>query len=45
VNQSIRTPSFDESRKETPEMCYMLLIYKDEELWEKMSAHDKGAIF
>ena len=26
-------------------MRYMLLIYNDEELWEKMSAQDKGAIF
>jgi hypothetical protein len=26
-------------------MRYMLLVYKDEELWEKMSAQEKGAIF
>jgi hypothetical protein len=26
-------------------MRYMLLIYMDEELWEKMSAQEKGVIF
>jgi hypothetical protein len=26
-------------------MRYMLLIYADEKLWEKMSAQEKGAIF
>jgi hypothetical protein len=26
-------------------MRYMLLIYKDEEQWEKMSTQEKGAIF
>jgi hypothetical protein len=30
VIQSIGTPSFEESRKETPDMRYMLLIDKDE---------------
>jgi len=36
---------FDESRKETLDIRYMLLIYMDEELWEKMSAQEKGALF
>jgi hypothetical protein len=43
--QPIGTPSFGDSRKETPDMRYMLLIYRDEELWEKMSAQEKRAIF
>jgi hypothetical protein len=34
-----------ESRKKTLDMRYMLLIYMDEELWERMSAQEKGAIF
>jgi hypothetical protein len=45
VIQSIGIPSFEESRKETPDMRYMLLIYMDEERWEKMSAQEKGVIF
>jgi hypothetical protein len=31
--------------KGNPDMRYMLLIYRDEELWEKMSAREKRAIF
>jgi len=45
VIQSIGIGSFDESRKETRDMRYMLLIYKNEELWEQMSAQERGAIF
>jgi hypothetical protein len=45
VIQSIGTPSFEESRKETPDMRSMLLIDMDEERWEQMSAQEKGVIF